>query len=191
MGGRTVQFVFAIVAYVTAIAAGVHALSVATHELALSAAQNLKLPEPKPTNEPTLVERREIAQQTPVVAKPALRRVAALTPPKVPLALLASKLDDAETAYVPEVSRTVVLAYEHRMPVAAAKPLHHGKKLARVGKTRLAASTAKRGKQMARRDPFASGPVQLFAVRPANSARMATFETPGSLMFRGLLNRQS
>lgn len=204
------RVLLASVAYLTFAASGVQMLVSAAHTLATAASPLLALPITKPNPAPSLVERREIAQAAPLPESQLLRRVVALTAPQMPLAVLARGLDEAETAYQetayepPQaLSATEVLDASLVAPVPvgdvikddvikdSATPLLQVAALeitrAEFGQPTIALSSKRRpkGQSAAKRKPKA-----VLAAKSREQV-LASLETPGNLMTRGFLKRQS
>lgn len=194
------RVLLASVAYLTFAAGGVQMLVATAHTLATAASPLLALPVAKPNSASTLVERRENAQAAPLPESQPIRRVAALTAPQIPVAMLARGLDEAETAYQPPqaVSATEVLDASLFAPVPvgdiikdSATPLLQVAALeitrAEFGQPTIALSSKRRpkGQSAAKRKPK--------AVLAAKSREhvLASLETLGNLMTRGFLKRQS
>ena len=188
------QFVAASFAYFSVVAAGVKILADVAHILTLSAVQTLQLPAPKLIAQPTLVERRLIAQSAPVIVKPE-RRVVAMNAPFVPIAVMAVNLDTAETAYVPQAvippmaASDVTTAPIKIAATVKAKPSkrHAAKGTMGSGKIRTASYSQKRAKKKL-------GTEIVFLIKTPAKRKTSSFarlETPGYLMFKGLLKQQS
>lgn len=199
------RVLLASVAYLTFAAGGVQMLVAAAHTFATAASPLLALPITKPTA-PSLVERREIEQASPLPESQPLRRVVALTAPQMPLAVLARGLDEAETAYEetayeePQaVSATEVLDASLVAPLTvrdvikdSATPLLQVAALeitrAEFDQPTIALSSKRRpkGQGAAKRKPKA-----VLAAKSREQVVLASLETPGNLMTRGFLKRQS
>lgn len=199
-------------AYLTFAAGGVQLLVAAAHTLATVASPLLALPIAKANPAPSLVERREIAQASPLPESQPLRRVVALTAPQMPLAVLARGLDEAETAYEetahepPQaVNATEVLDASLVAPLTvrdvikddaikdSATPLLQVAALeitrAEFGQPAIALSSQRRlkqGQSAAKRKPKA-----VLAPKSREQILLSSLETPGNLMTRGFLKRQS
>lgn len=187
------QFVLGLIAYGSAAAAGVKILASVTHVLATSAAQNIQLPETNLHATPTLVERRLIAQAAPVPAKPLNRRIVALDAPEMPVALMANALDEAETAYDPSRDLPIVAPVKpearHATKTQNGKNGRDARVLAKVSFATHSANKRGISKSRNSKQPFNSKKIQF--ARKTNPNRFATFETPGHLMSKALLSRQS
>lgn len=199
------RVLLASVAYLTFAAGGVQMLVSAAHTFATAASPLLALPITNPNPAPSLVERREIAQAAPLPESQPLRRVVALTAPQMPLAMLARGLDEAETAYQETaheppkaVSANEVLDASLVAPLTArdvikdsATPLLQVAALeitrAEFGQPPIAHSSKRRpkGQSAAKRKPKA-----VLAAKSREQV-LASLETPGNLMTRGFLKRQS
>lgn len=188
------QFVAASFAYFSVVAAGVKILADVAHILTLSAVQTLQLPAPKLIAQPTLVERRLIAQSAPVIVKPE-RRVVAMNAPFVPVAVMAVNLDTAETAYVPQAVTQTPVAAKPAGPLMSdvamvkAKPAkkYAAKSAKGPAKIRTASYSQKRAKKKL-------GTEIVFLIKTPAKRKTSSFarlETPGYLMFKGLLKQQS
>lgn len=205
------NFILSCLAYVTAAATGLKMLAVAANTIAVTAAANLQLP-PQPLAQPSLVERRLIAQSAAdaVVPKPTRGPVMALDAPEMPVAMLAVVLDQAETAYVhqPVTEPVMQIVHAQTQRVWFAKPQAASRsKLAKAKFNPQKPATfaalfddasllppLKPAKAKGKKGTYAKSKQDadegLFKEpRQKNSGRFAGVETPGALMFKGLLNR--
>ena len=201
------HFAVAFFAYISAAAAGLKVLAVAVHFIATSASGSLQLPAQR-TAEPTLVERRLSAQTAPIVTRPAVR-VAALRAPETTAAVLAISLDSAETAYQPSVIQSAPKISRVRHVEARAQ---HAPRVARNGDASVANKAPGKMKSGGRKNELAFNskntkemnlkiPALKFvnsdligAVAQRKTLRANQFvrnETPGYLMFKGLLAKES
>lgn len=187
-------------AYLTVAAGGVKMLVASAHTLATAASPFLVLP-PAPTPAPSLVERRLIAQAAPAPEYTPLRRVVALKAPDMPIAQLAQRLDDAETAYEPTHEVRVIELLEP-LAVPAVTVVQDAIKDSSPPLLQVAALEITRAEfgqptivLASKRKPKQS--VAKRKIKPAVIAklrgpvRLASFETPGLLMNRAFLKGQS
>ena len=192
------RVIFASAAYLTAMAGGVNILIASAHSLASLATPMLQLPAAKQSSAPTLVERRLIAQSAPEPVNVPLRTVVAYAAPDMPVAQLAARLDEAETAYQPETDAEIIDVRAAPPPaMETARPpalMTVALEIARVELSKnsdiaeLNRATPKSSKSPAL-SKRKGKPTQIAKTRA--SVRLASLETPGNLMFRGLLKRQS
>jgi len=197
-------------AYFAVLAGGVKATVYSTHTLMTAASPLLVLPVTKPDAPPSLVDRRLIAQSAPDPVSQPLRRVTAMIAPEMPAAQLAHRLDEAETAYEPESSTVVptevtvppdaigvreAAGYGAPEVVATTRPL-----LLQIAALEIArdefGQLSVASRKLRPKQPQSSASLKRKA-RPSVAAkargpiRLAMAETPGLLMYRGFVKRQS
>lgn len=199
------HFLVAFFAYISAAAAGLKILVFAAHFIATSASGSLQLA-PQKAMEPTLVERRLTAQAAPRVMKPATR-IAALEAPETPVAVLAINLDSAETAYAPPPAITHDAPKISRVRNVQARALHSprgslnaarkGPAKAKSGgtQTQIAFNAKNRGLDKMKPDSAKYGAAEgKSTIAPHKTIpvnQFVTTETPGYLMIKGLLSKES
>lgn len=200
------RVVLASAAYLAVVAGGVKVAVDSAHTLATAASPLLVLPVTKPNAPPSLVERRLIAQSAPQPVNQPLRRVVAMTAPDMPIAQLAHRLDEAETAYKPPRSSVVSPGVTEvldasALPSAAPEsvattrpPLLQVAALeitrAEFGQPTVALS--KRRPKQAHTTASLKRKGRAFSLAKVRAPiRLAMAETPGLLMYRGFVKRQS
>ena len=188
-------------AYLTVAVGGVSLLAAGAHTLATAASPLLVLPPAKFNTAPSLVERRLIAQEAPEPESQPLRRVVALKAPEIPLAVLARGLDEAETAYEPPQAVNMVEVLVVSVVQASgvdtvedsAPPLLQVAALdidaAQLGQPVPALTSKQKSKQIRSASKRKTKPALIAKLR--ETMRLASLETPGQLMNRAFLQRQS
>lgn len=188
-------------AYLTVAVGGVSLLAAGAHTLATAASPLLVLPPAKFSPAPSLVERRLIAQEAPEPESQPLRRVVALKAPEIPLAVLVRGLDEAETAYEPPQAVNMVEVLVVSVVQASgvdtvedsAPPLLQVAALdidgAQLGQPVPALTSKQKAKQIRSSSKRKTKPALVAKLR--ETMRWASLETPGQLMNRAFLQRQS
>lgn len=189
-------------AYLTVAMGGMSLLAAGAHTLATAASPLLVLPPAKFNTAPSLADRHLIAQEAPEPESQPLRRVVALKAPEIPLAVLARGLDEAETAYEPPqavnmvevLAASVVQASGVRDTIKdSAPPLLQVAALdidgAQLGQPVPALTSKQKSKQIRSASKRKTKPALVAKLR--ETMRLASLETPGQLMNRAFLQRQS
>lgn len=200
------RVVLASAAYLAVVAGGVKVAVDTAHTLATAASPLLILPVTKPNAPPSLVERRLIAQSAPQPVSQPLRRVVAMTAPDMPIAQLAYRLDEAETAYEPPRSSAVSPAGVTEVLDASALPAAVPETMASARPPLLQVAALeitraefgqptvvpKRRPKQAQNTASLKRKGKAFSIAKARAPiRLAMAETPGLLMYRGFVKRQS